>query len=137
MSDMDTTPSQRPTMARVCRTPSPPYYAVTTTTELGPGYDDQAHRRLGLQLYARASTLAGFLGLEAFFDSGASIAVSYWENLEAIERWRNDPLHGAAKQVAKAEWFGATITRIARVEADYGFNLQGPGRAPQVRAAAD
>jgi heme-degrading monooxygenase HmoA len=122
----------RPTMARVARTPRPPYYAVTTTTELGPGYDGDAHRRLGQQLYVRASALGGFLGLEAFFDDNASIAVSYWESLEAIERWRSDPPHGAAKRVAKAEWFGATITRIARVDADYGFNLEGPGRPPQV-----
>ncbi|WP_312161921.1 antibiotic biosynthesis monooxygenase [Phenylobacterium sp.] len=115
----------RPTMARVVRTPAPPYYSVTTTTELAPGYDGAAHRRLGRQLYERASALGGFLGLEAFFDEGASIAVSYWESLEAIERWRNDPPHGAAKRLAKSEWFGPTITRIARVEADYGFNLDG------------
>ena len=113
--------------ARVVRTPRPPYYAVTTTTELGSAYDGEAHRRLGRQLYQRASTLGGFLGLEAFFDDGASIAVSYWDSLEAIERWRNDPPHGAAKHLAKAQWFGATITRIARVEADYGFNLDIPG----------
>ena len=119
-------------MARVVRTPTPPYYAVTTTTELGPNYDGDAHRTLAMRLYARASALGGFLGLEAFFDGDASIAVSYWESLEAIERWRNDAPHGAAKRVAKAEWFGATITRIARVEADYGFNLEGPARAPQI-----
>ena len=123
-----------PTLARVARTPAPPYYAVTTVTELGPGYDGEAHRRLGQQLYAHAMTLGGFLGLEAFFDGDGSIAVSYWESLEAIERWRTDPRHGAAKHVAKTEWFGPTITRIARVDADYGFNLEGPGRAPQVRA---
>lgn len=123
-----------PTLARVVRTPPPPYYAVTTVTELGPGYDGEAHRSLGQQLYAHASTLGGFLGLEAFFDGDASIAISYWESLEAIERWRDDARHGAAKRVAKAEWFGPTITRIARVDTDYGFNLEGPGRAPQVRA---
>lgn len=123
---------ETPTLARVARTPTPPYYAVTTVAELGSDYDAEAHVRLGRELYAHASSLGGFLGLEAFFDGGASIAVSYWESLEAIERWRNDPRHGAAKQIAKARWFGPTITRIARVDHDYGFNLEGPGRAPQV-----
>jgi heme-degrading monooxygenase HmoA len=123
----------RPTLARVARTPAPPYYAVTTVTELAPGFDVEAYMKLGEELYARAGGIGGFLGLEAFFDGGASIAVSYWESLEAIARWRADARHGAAKQAAKTRWFGATITRIARVEADYGFNLEGPGRPPQVR----
>ena len=127
---------QPPTLARVARTPRPPYYAVTTVAELGPGYDAAAHRRLGQQLYAHASALGGFLGLEAFFDGDASIAVSYWESLEAIQRWRSDPRHGAAKATAKAHWFGPTITRIARVDEDYGFNLEGPGRSPQATPAA-
>ena len=85
-----------------------------------------------MELYPRASEDDGFLGLEAFFDGGASIAVSYWRDREAVERWRRDPRHAAAKARAKAEWFGATITRVARVEADYGFNLDHPARAPQV-----
>jgi len=120
------------TLARVARTPPPPYYAVTTVTELGPAFDAEAYMKLGVELYPRASEDDGFLGLEAFFDGGASIAVSYWRDLEAVERWRRDPRHEAAKARAKSEWFGATITRVSRVEADYGFNLEGAGRAPQV-----
>jgi heme-degrading monooxygenase HmoA len=110
-------------LARVARTPRPPYYAVTTTTELAPGYDAAAHLETGARLYREAHGIGGFLGLEVFFSDGASIAVSYWRDLEAVARWREHPLHRRAKAVAKAEWFGATITRIARVEDDYGFGL--------------
>lgn len=113
------------TLARVARTPRPPYYAVTTTAEFGPGFDREGHFRLGVHLYGRAHTIGGFLGLEVFFDGRASVAISYWDSLDSIERWRADPAHGAAKRIAKSEWFGATITRIARVESDYGFNLDG------------
>ncbi|MCE9648741.1 MAG: hypothetical protein K8R18_03850 [Parvibaculum sp.] len=109
--------------ARVARTPRPPYYAVTTTTELLPEYDQEKHISLGAELYGHAQQIGGFYGLEAFFENGASIAVSYWDSLEAIERWRQHPVHRTAKSIAKSKWFGATITRIARVEADYGFNL--------------
>lgn len=115
--------SERNSLARVARTPRPPYYAVTTTTELGPQFDADAYFKLGAQLYAQAHEIGGFLGLEAFFQDGASIAVSYWESLEAIERWRAHQQHMRAKHLAKTAWFGPTITRIARVEADYGFHL--------------
>lgn len=109
--------------ARVCRTPAAPYYSVTTTTEVTDAFDREAHMRIGMSLYRHAQEIGGFLGLEAFYDGNASIAVSYWTDLEAIERWRRHPAHGRAKDKAKGGWFGPTITRIARVEADYGFNL--------------
>ncbi len=113
----------RISLARVARTPRPPYYAVTTTTELNPAFDREAHFQLGLDLYGHASRLGGFLGLEVFLENNASVAISFWESLDAIERWRQHPVHGSAKRVAKSSWFGATITRVARVESDYGFNL--------------
>lgn len=116
--------------ARVARTPKPPYYAVTTTTETAPAFDKEAHMRLGGELYMLAREIDGFLGLEAFYEGGASIAVSYWRDLDAMERWRRHPAHGRAKAIAKASWFGPTITRIARVEADYGFNLEATQRLP-------
>ena len=107
----------------VVRTPPPPYYSVTTTTELRPEFDQDAHMKWGLRLYRIANTIDGFLGLEASYFGNMSIAVSYWKDLAAIETWRNHPAHTAAKDKARADWFGATLTRIARVERDYGFNL--------------
>lgn len=111
--------------ARVARTPSPPYYMVTTTTELLPGYDRQMHLDIGIELHSQAHEAGGFLGLEVFTENGASIAASYWESAEAIEKWRKHSAHEHAKALAKKSWFGRTITRIARVESDYGFNLDG------------
>jgi heme-degrading monooxygenase HmoA len=111
-------------LARVVRTPSPPYYAVTTTTELAPGFDRTAYFDLGTQLYADAHRIDGFLGLEAFFEGGAAIAVSYWSSLEAIERWRRHADHLRAKDLARTTWFGRCMTRIAKVERDYGFHLE-------------
>jgi heme-degrading monooxygenase HmoA len=110
-------------LARVSRTPAPPYYAVTTTAELSPAFDRAEHMRLGAELYVHAREIGGFLGLEAFYEGNASIAVSYWTDLEAIGRWRRHPAHERAKALAKGGWFGPTITRIARVEAAYGFHL--------------
>lgn len=110
----------------VARTPRPPYYSVTTTTELRPEFDQAAHMRWGRKLFGEASKIDGFLGLEAAYFGNVSIAVSYWADSAAIERWRAHPAHGAAKAKAKADWFGPTVTRVALVEHDYGFNLAEP-----------
>lgn len=117
------------TLAALARTPAPPYYSVTTTTEFAAGFDRQAYFRVGARLYESARGMEGFLGLEAFFDGDASVAISYWDSLEAIERWRRDAGHEAAKDMAKRSWFGPTLTRIARVDADYGFHLGVRGNA--------
>lgn len=108
---------------RVVRTPEPPYYSVTTTAELGAEFDQSEHMRRGMELYRHARAIDGFIGLEAFYDGNASIAVSYWRDLQAIQIWSRHPAHLEAKAIARDRWFGATITRIARVERDYGFNL--------------
>jgi heme-degrading monooxygenase HmoA len=113
--------------SRIAATPRPPYYAAITTAELAPEpqYDSEAHRALGIELFKSAQRLDGFLGLEVFFDGAASVALSYWKTMESIDAWRNDPVHRVAKQMGKSAWFGPCITRIARIESDYGFNLPG------------
>ena len=108
---------------RIAATPRPPYYAAITTTQLASEFDPQAYRELGIRLIEIAKTVDGFLGLEVFFDGAASVALSYWKSLEAIEAWRRHPLHVVAKDRAKSSWFGPGITRIARIERDYGFNF--------------
>ena len=114
------------TLARLARTPRPPYFAAITTAELSAAYDRQGHFELGATLHADAHEIGGFLGLEVFFDGNASVAISYWESLEAIERWRTHARHLRAKGLAKSAWFGPCITRIARIDDDYGFNLDTP-----------
>lgn len=108
---------------RVARTPEPPYYSVTTTTELRPEFDKDEHQRRGMELFLKAREIEGFIGLEAFYDGNASIAVSYWRDLDSIRKWSRHDAHVDVKKLAKSSWFGATITRIAKVERDYGFNL--------------
>jgi heme-degrading monooxygenase HmoA len=108
---------------RIAVTPQPPYYAAITTAQLASAFEPQAYRELGLKLVDSVQSIDGFLGLEVFFDGRASVALSYWRSLEAIDAWRRHPLHTIAKGRARSSWFGPCITRIARIEHDYGFNL--------------
>jgi heme-degrading monooxygenase HmoA len=118
--------------SRIAATPRPPYYAAITTAELAPEphYDSDAHRAFGIELLKMAQRVEGFLGLEVFFDGTASVALSYWSTLESIDAWRKNPVHGVAKHLGKSGWFGPCITRIARIEGDYGFNLPSQGDHP-------
>lgn len=104
-------------MSRIAQTPEPPYYAVIAPAVLRADVEGYAEK-VG-KLLAIAPSQPGFLGIEACMEPRFSIAVSYWESLEAIDGWRRRAAHLAAKGMARAKWFEAYITRVAKVERAY------------------
>lgn len=101
-------------------TPKPPYFSVTTTASMGSSHDPKHHVDRSLVLYEEAEQIDGFLGWEVMMEKDFSIAISYWNSLEAIETWRRHSGHLSAKKLGK-QWFSHCMTRIAKVERDYGF----------------
>ena len=102
----------------IAQTPSPPYYAVIFTsirTEGDCGYAEMAGRMVEL-----ASQQDGFLGVESARNE-IGITVSYWRDLESIQKWKGDAEHALAREKGRKEWYRAFKVRIAKVESDYGF----------------
>lgn len=110
---------------RFARLPEPPYWSVIFASQSkaeDAGYVETAKRMLAL-----AAAQPGFLGVESTRDAeGFGITVSYWDSLEAIDRWRRDVEHAAARAMGRERWYVAFRVRVARVERAYGF---GPGHA--------
>lgn len=99
-------------------TPSPPYYAVIFTsirTEGDNGYGMMAERMVEL-----AAQQPGFLGIESARDE-LGVTVSYWQDLESIQRWKQQVEHREAQRLGRSEWYAAYKVRIARVEREYAF----------------
>lgn len=106
------------TEGAIARTPEPPYYAVIFTslqTEDLDGYAEASDRMLEL-----AATMPGFLGVEAARE-GLGITVSYWRDLESVRAWKRHAEHLEAQGNGRRRWYSHYMTRIARVERDYGF----------------
>ena len=102
------------------KTPEPPYYAVIFTnllTEDNRGYGEMAQRMMEL-----AQKQQGFLGVESVRD-GLGITVSYWRDLESIERWKADAEHQLAQKLGKERWYAAYRIRIAKVEEEKAFGM--------------
>lgn len=58
----------------------------------------------------------GCLGFEAVSEGQTEIAVSRWESLEDIQRWKQDPVHQSAQHLAH-QWYKnwhITITEVVR-----------------------
>lgn len=99
----------------IAQTPKPPYYAVIFTsirTEGDNGYSEAARATLEL-----ARQQPGFLGYESARND-VGISVSYWESLESIRAWKNNPLHQTVQKRAD-EWYSDSRIRISKVERDY------------------
>jgi heme-degrading monooxygenase HmoA len=52
---------------------------------------------------------------------GFGITVSYWANLEAMQRWKADAEHRLMQQQGP-RWYENYQVRIAKVEREYGLN---------------
>lgn len=95
-----------------------PYYAVIFTnlrTTVDAGYADMATTMEEL-----AKKQPGYLGFESVRD-GLGIAISYWENLEAIAAWKAVGEHQMAQKYGREKWYSWYKVRICRVEREYEF----------------
>jgi Uncharacterized enzyme involved in biosynthesis of extracellular polysaccharides len=103
----------------IAETPNPPYYAVIFTsvrTEGDNGYAEMADRMVEL-----ARQQDGFLGVESA-RNGVGITVSYWRDLEAISKWKENTEHSLARAEGREKWYKSFKVRIARVEGEYSFS---------------
>ncbi len=100
-------------MSAIARLPQPPYYAVIFTslrTEVEDGYGETGERMMAL-----AAEQEGFLGVETARE-GLGITVSYWRDLESIQKWRRQAEHAEAQRMGREKWYASYALRVAKVE---------------------
>lgn len=101
-------------------TPNPPYYAVIFTSVRNSDrgeYDEVSKRMIEL-----VQSQSGFLGFESAKEE-LGITVSYWESLEAVQNWANNPEHQVSQKLGKEKLYQSFKIRICKVEREYGFEL--------------
>ena len=102
----------------IAKTIEPPYYAVIFTsinTENVEDYSEMANRMVDL-----AAEQEGYLGVESARNE-VGITVSYWKDLDSISKWKAHSEHTIARELGREKWYQSYMTRIAKVERDYGF----------------
>lgn len=60
----------------------------------------------------------GHLGNELFSNDEKYIFISYWKDLESIEKWKNNKLHISAKKMA-GTWYTKYKMQISKLQNDY------------------
>lgn len=106
----------QPRIIMIAETPKPPYYAVIFTSLRT--YGDQGYSKMSEAMINTVQRQSGFLGFEsARTDIG--ITVSYWRDLNSIEKWKNHQEHQLAREKGRSTWYSAFKIRICKVERDY------------------
>lgn len=100
--------------------PLPPnnFYAVifsSTKSDTLEGYAEMDEKMMEL-----AQQQPGYLGYESSNHNNSGIFISYWENKEAIENWRNNLSHQGAKSNAH-KWYKRYLSQICLVESSHLF----------------
>ncbi len=58
---------------------------------------------------------------KAITEGTDEIAISYWESLDDIKRWKNHPTHIKAQQLGRDRWYKSYSVQIAEVGREYKF----------------
>lgn len=96
----------------------PPYWAVIFTSERtdeNEGYFEMAEKMEKL-----AKKQEGYLAFESAREK-TGISVSYWKDLESIQKWKQNMEHVEAQQKGRSKWYKNYTVRIAKIERDYFF----------------
>ena len=102
----------------ISNTPPPPYYAVIFSSVRTA--DTEGYAEMNSLMNELALQQEGFLGIE-YASSEIGITISYWKDLEAIKRWKDNLDHQKAQIEGKKTWYSQYKVRIAKVERDYDF----------------
>lgn len=97
----------------IASTPPAPYYAVIFTSVLEEGHKEYAITTN--KMIELAKKVDGFLGIESAREK-IGITVSYWRDLDSIQKWRMHSEHQMAKKMGKEKWYQSYTLRIAKVE---------------------
>ncbi|MCB8902634.1 MULTISPECIES: antibiotic biosynthesis monooxygenase [unclassified Streptomyces] len=101
----------------------PPYYTAVFTSirpEALEGYAETAVRMREI-----VGELPGFLGYEtARTPGGIGISIAYFRDLEALDAWRLQTEHQAAKAYGREHWYDSYSVHIGKVERSYSFERE-------------
>ena len=61
----------------------------------------------------------GCSGFESATENGFEISISYWQSLQQIADWKNDPEHRQAQAQGKSKWYKNYSVEIVEIKKSY------------------
>ena len=97
-------------------------YAVIFRAEINQF--DQEYSDTAARLRSLAVEKYGCRDFVAITEGQQEIAISYWETLEQISRWKQDEQHIKAQQLGQSKWYKTYQVQIVEVLREYNYELE-------------
>jgi heme-degrading monooxygenase HmoA len=76
---------------------------------------DEDYVALAARMRERAMTEYGCIEFQSCMEGKSEIAISYWESLDQISRWKEDLEHQAAQELGRTQWYGSYTVEVVEV----------------------
>lgn len=86
---------------------------------------DQEYSDTAVKLRNLAIEKYGCMDFVATTEGHQEIAISYWETLEQISRWKRDERHIKAQQLGQSKWYKTYQVQIVEVLREYDHGIDG------------
>ena len=80
---------------------------------------DEEYFRVARKMRELAMKEHGCIDFISSTEGEQEIAISYWENEEAITTWRQNSEHLLAQDVGKKKWYESYSVEVAKIERAY------------------
>jgi heme-degrading monooxygenase HmoA len=84
---------------------------------------DDAYSRTGEQMRKLAMEQYGCTEFTAVTEGEQEIAISYWQDLDQIKRWKQDALHLAAQERGRTDWYRSYQVEIVEIVRRYSGDI--------------
>lgn len=80
---------------------------------------DSSYTKMAEQMRALAMKKYGCTDFISVTEGNQEIAVSYWQNPEQINAWKQDSEHLVAQERGKADWYKSYMVQVVEVIREY------------------
>jgi len=80
---------------------------------------DEEYSQTAARLRELARKKYGCLDFVSFTEGDDEIAISYWESLEQIKSWKQDPEHLSAQEKGKHRWYESYQVKVVDIIREY------------------
>lgn len=90
----------------------------------------EKYLELAADLREHLMQVDGFLSIERFAslsEDGKLCSLSFWEDEDAVKRWREFELHRVAQEKGRQSIFANYRIRVAKIFRDYGMDSNNKG----------
>ena len=95
-------------------------YAVIFRAEINQL--DQAYTEMAARMRDIAKSKYGCTEFISLSEGNQEMAISYWDNVEQIAAWKQDPEHQKAQALGRAKWYKSYQVQIMKLEREYTGN---------------